>query len=151
MENGTFSGKKTVQFEGYKLLIDLPKTFSYYQNLPFIGEEEHCSCMYCRNYVEAILSFPESVQVLFHELGADLRKDAYVSHFFEDNKHYYISSYKVFGKILSKPELELIEIGNPNLEGYFKVGIQTIESSGNSEIDLYIEVELPWLLENETN
>ncbi|MEI5908980.1 hypothetical protein WAK64_18180 [Bacillus spongiae] len=53
---------KLVRIAEYELEIDYDKTLSYYQNLPLIGEEDHCECLYCKNYGLTPSIFPNIIK-----------------------------------------------------------------------------------------
>ncbi|MBM7572385.1 hypothetical protein [Aquibacillus albus] len=133
------------------LEIDFHKTLSYYKNLPLIGEEERCECIYCKNYALATAYFPKSVKTLLSNMGVNPKKDAEVSHFYEakNSKHMYVADYRVFGKVLKKPNQNIIDIYHKNDEDYFNLGFENIHVLENDEIvmNFYIDAFLPWLLE----
>ncbi|KAB8129200.1 hypothetical protein F9U64_15555 [Gracilibacillus oryzae] len=141
---------KSIIMAGYELEIDDNKTLSYYKNLPFIGEEEHCPCMYCKNYALTIAGFPKSVQNQLREMGIDPAKGAEVSHFYQskNSKHMYVAEYKAFGKLVKKPNEEVIDIYRNNEEDYFSIGFGNTHFNNEEMVfGILIDAFLPWLLE----
>jgi hypothetical protein len=142
---------KSVRFAEYEIEIDYHKTASYYENLPFIGEVEHCNCIYCKNYAIATAYFPKNVKSLLRDIGVNSKKDAEVSHFYQakNSKHMYVASYKVFGKVLKKPHENIIYIYRENDEDFFRIGFENIHDLENDQMvmDFYVDAFLPWLLE----
>lgn len=82
-----------LEFRDWKLEINPELTRTFYTDLPFIGEDPHCSCIYCRNYVFTTKLFPKEIQQLCSSLGIDLTKQGEVNHFYqdEDGSHFYLT------------------------------------------------------------
>jgi hypothetical protein len=65
---------RSVRIAEYELEINYDKTVTYYKDLPLIGEEEHCKCIYCRNYALATVYFSNVVKTLFEDMGVNPKK-----------------------------------------------------------------------------
>ncbi|MFS1514415.1 hypothetical protein VQL36_18595 [Chengkuizengella sp. SCS-71B] len=139
---------RTYKFAEYEIEIDYARTLEYYKDLPFIGDEDDCNCIYCQNYALATMYFPEDVKSLCINIGVNLKKDARVSHFYEakNSKHMYIAEYKLFGNIIRRAKTEAIDVLYKNDEDYFTISLLNVEVDDNV-IELCIEAFLPWLLD----
>jgi len=142
---------KLINFEEYQMEIDYEKTLLYYDSFSLIGEDDYCKCIYCENYKLSTTCFPKSVIKLLSDLGVDPNKAMKISHFYEakNGKHMYIADYKVFGKILKKPNMNVIDIYYENDEDYFRIGFENIKSLKTNEniISFHIDAFIPWQLE----
>ncbi|WP_272479916.1 hypothetical protein [Aquibacillus koreensis] len=90
------------------------------------------------------------VKTLFDDIGLDPKKGAEVSHFYQakNSKHMYVADYRIFGKILKKPSVSVVDIYYKNDEDYFKLGFEEGHTSDGAII-FYIDAFLPWVLEED--
>lgn len=64
----------TIKLKSWTVEYDPETTRNYYKSYRFITDG--CSCLFCRNYVEAIRTLPQGILDFFDRFGIDPRKEA---------------------------------------------------------------------------
>ncbi|GIO91007.1 hypothetical protein [Paenibacillus sp. FSL K6-1566] len=94
----------TIKLKSWTVEYDPETTRNYYKSYRFITDG--CSCLFCRNYVEAIRTLPQGILDFFDRFGIDPRKEGEVSEYYEDEDgtHLYGGFYHIVGRILDGPD-----------------------------------------------
>ena len=89
-----------VEFEHYRLDIDVERTRQFYKTAPLSSAT--CSCSGCRNYEKAIDLLPQAVLSFFEKLGIEMKKirEVCVHCVNADDAIFYGGFYHLCGKLL---------------------------------------------------
>jgi len=127
---------------GYPVEVNLEATQNWYAQ----ADAWDCSCGHCRNFLAHARSntLPECVMIVLEELNIPLEKATYVSELYTDETGvHYQFSYRIAGRILASPELQLDTEGRCCHEPY-PYGAPKFPEP---HFDLEFWVTLPWILE----
>lgn len=97
---------------GHIVTIDAEKTKELYDRLPLVSSKEHCGCIDCCYYVEAIAHMTSAIQHFFEQFGIDPRKEGAIwkAAEYDDGTCLYIVDYRFVGHIHGAEQFGWIEI-----------------------------------------
>lgn len=145
-----------VQFYDYVLEVNEIQTEKYYFSQPKIGDSDHCTCSYCKNFAELVPTLPQQILDIMCILKIEPQKDAHVHHFYKapNGKHMYMALYEFVGRIIHAPKDEIVTILHHSDENYITFDISEPDSRvfytefrcSQPTLQMTVTGFFPWLL-----
>lgn len=139
-----------IKFGKWLLETDIEKTLEFYNK-----DLDVCSCLYCKNFVEAANQLTPNVFHVFAKLGINPSKPAHLSYLHSDEADItsYLGNYHLIGRML---EGELCRNSNWNKENTIEMDNFTFGFSEELEfvpkgfpspiLELSFDAKIPWVL-----
>ncbi|WP_088011329.1 hypothetical protein [Gottfriedia acidiceleris] len=130
--------------------VDIDRTREFYNK-----DMEVCNCLYCKNYLEAIMYFKTTVTDIFEKLGINPIKPAHLSQLPTEVKarRLYLGNYFFVGRVLEGElctnsnfnKMNTIEIEN-FIFGFSEELEFLPEGLPNPILQISFEANIPWIL-----
>lgn len=148
---------KMVHSYDYVIETNEIQTKEYYLLQPKIGDAEHCTCIYCKNFAELVSTLPQEILDVMFIFNIDPYKDAHLDYFYKasNGKHMYMARYLFVGRIINIPKDKVVTISYHNDEDYITFGISEPTSRifytefrcPQPTLEITVTGFFPWLLE----
>ena len=124
------------EFGDYQIDVDAERTKAFYASLPQISAA--CTCIGCRNFVQAVADLPETVTALFDALGVDRTKpaEAYVNCANPDGTLFYQGFYHLCGRILAGDRSQ-----EQSADGFF-AGFRWVQLTDSFSVGFFADCDL---------